>query len=180
MPVEIQTFILATTPLLELRGAIPVALLVHEMSIISAYVWSVLGNLVPMFAIVFLFDPVSFWLSKKSILMERFFNFIFQKTRRDHGDKVEKCGYFALAMFTSIPLPVSGAWTGSLIAVVFGLKKRYSLMAITAGVLLAGIGVLLIVEAGVGIEERYGLQAVLGLALFLALVYVIIRKRVKR
>ena len=175
MSAELQTFFFSMVPLLELRGSIPFAILVHEMSPLAAYIWSVLGNLLPVFAVILLFDPVSGWLSKKSSLMNRFFSFIFDKTRKDHGERVEKYGYFALAIFTSIPLPVSGAWTGSLVAVVFGLRKRWSIIAVSIGVLVAGVGVTLITEAGIGIKEMYGLQALLGVALFIILLYIILR-----
>ncbi len=174
---ELQTFFLAMVPLLELRAALPVALVVYQMSPISAYLWSVLGNIIPIFLILSLFDPVSVFLSKKSVLLKRFFSFLTNKARNDYTEKLEKYGYLALALFTSIPLPITGAWTASLVVIVFGMKKGLSILSIIIGVLLAGVGVMLITISGVGVESYYGPQVLLGIVFLIFLIYFIIRKR---
>lgn len=180
MPAELQIFFLSMTPLLELRGAIPFALLFYQMDFFSAYFWAVLGNLVPVFVVILFFDSVSGWLSKKSLLARRFFTFLFQKTRKDHSKRVEKYGYLALALFTAIPLPISGAWTGSLVAVVFGLNKKWSIVAVATGVLIAGVAVTFIVKTGVGVKDMYGAQTLLGVALFIILLYIILRSSFRK
>ncbi len=180
VPAELQTFFLAMVPVLELRAALPVALLVHQMSPVSAYAWSVAGNIVPVFIILNFFDPVSLWLSQKSLLMKRFFSLLIEKTRKDYDGKLEKYGYLALALFTAIPLPITGAWTASLVVLVFGLKKKISILSISAGVLCAGLLIILITEAGVGIEKSYGPQVFGGVVFLILLIYLILRKKSNR
>ncbi len=177
IPAEVQTFFLAMVPVLELRAALPVALLVHQINPLSAYLWSVAGNIVPVFVILSFFDPVSLWLSERSVTMKRFFTFIFEKTRKNYNGKVERYGYLTLALFTAVPLPVTGAWTASLVVLLFGLKKGISVLSITVGVLCAGLAILFITQAGVSIEESYGFQALGGVIFLILLVYFILRKK---
>jgi uncharacterized membrane protein len=171
---EIQTFLLATTPISELRGAIPFAISTHKMSLLSVYFFSVLGNAVPVFILLYFLNPVSLWLSKNFAFMKKFFDYLFEKTRREHSKKIKERGCFALFIFTAIPLPLTGAWTASLVALLFGFSYLKSAVAIIGGVMLAGIIVLFTVEGGVAIKEFYGVQAlggVLLLALFLYFIY---------
>ncbi len=177
MTAELQTFFLAMVPFLELRASLPVALVVYQMSPMSAYFWSVTGNLVPVFVILSFFDPVMLRFSKRFAVIGRFYSFLSEKARRDYNGRLQKYGYFALALFTAIPLPVTGAWTASLVVIVFGLKKKISILAITAGVLSAGVAVYLIVNAGVALEKSFGPQIILGLTFLTLLIYIIIRRR---
>jgi uncharacterized membrane protein len=171
---ELQTFLLGAAPISELRGAIPFAILMHNMNPLSAYFFSVLGNAVPVFLLLYFLNPVSLWLSKNFAFMKKFFDYLFEKTKKEHSKKIKERGYFALFIFTAIPLPLTGAWTASLVALLFGFSFLKSAIAIIGGVMLAGIIVLFIVEGGVAIEQFYGAQAlggVLLLALFLYFIY---------
>ncbi len=182
MSKEIQTFLFAMTPLFELRGAIPFAILVQKMTPFSAYFISVLGNIVPIFFIVTFLKPVSLWLSEKFLFMKRFFEYLFSKTRKNHSERIKKYGPFALFLFTAIPLPLTGAWTASLIAVLFGLSFFQSITSIGGGVALAGLFVVFIVEGGVAIEKFYGSQVLAGvllLVLFLYFIYYQNNKKLK-
>lgn len=177
MVAEIQTLFIAMMPVLELRAALPFALLVHEMDLLPAYFWSVLGNIIPIFFILAFLDPVSLWLSKNFSFMKKFFDFLFSRTRRNYDQRVKKYGYFALCIFTAIPLPITGAWTASLVAFLFGFSYLKSIIAIICGVLVAGVGVLFIVETGVALEYYYGPQVLLGVILLALLVYFIYHRK---
>ncbi len=177
MSPEIQTFLIAMTPVFELRAALPFALLVHNLNPFSAYFLSVLGNIIPIFLILRFLDPVSLFLSRKIPFMKKFFDFLFQKTRKDYDGRFKKYGYLALTLFTAIPLPITGAWTASLAAFLFGLSYVKSVVAIICGVLLAGVFVYFIVEAGIAVESYYSFQIVLGISLLALLTYFIYSKK---
>ena len=160
---EIKTFLLAMTPLGELRLAIPVGLVAYKLEPITVYLVSVLGNLVPVFLILFLLRPVSDFFSKRISFSERFFCHLFSKTQNNHSWKMKKYGLLALFAFVAIPLPVTGGWTSSLIAVVFGIPFRKSFPLISLGVATAGLIVLTITLTGITIEKYLSWQILLGL-----------------
>lgn len=143
---RIWTFLTAMTPVGELRAAIPIALSTYGMGIIETYIISVLGNLVPVIAILWILEPVSKFLMQKFHWANRFFSWLFNRTRKKHSAKFEKYQGFALIGFVGIPLPVTGGWTGSLIAYVFGIPPKKALGQIVIGVLIAGIIVTVIVK----------------------------------
>ncbi|MDD3190388.1 MAG: small multi-drug export protein [Candidatus Pacebacteria bacterium] len=136
---EAVTFIVSMLPVSELRGAIPLAIGVYNIDPIKAYVISVVGNMVPVFFLLLLVDKVSAALSKESTLFERFFRWQFEHTRRKNADKFQKWGSLALVVFVAIPLPVTGAWSGSIAAFVFGIPFKKAFPLIFAGVLIAGL-----------------------------------------
>jgi uncharacterized membrane protein len=135
-PHEVATFILAMLPISELRGAIPYAITVGEMSWQKAYVIAVLGNALPVIPILYLIGPVSDWLRRFPIF-DRFFTWLFARTRRK-GELIERLEVIGLMLFVAVPLPVTGAWTGSLAAFLFGVRKRWAIPAVLAGILIAG------------------------------------------
>ncbi|MBU1119048.1 small multi-drug export protein [Patescibacteria group bacterium] len=139
IPHWLATMMTAMLPIGELRAALPIALTVYNMPFWEAYLFSVAGNLIPVAFILWFLDPVSKWLMKHSKLMNRFFTWLFDRTQKKHTKKFEKWGVIALITFVAIPLPITGAWTGSVAAFVFGIpfKKAFPLIAI--GVLIAGI-----------------------------------------
>jgi len=136
---RILTFLTAMTPIGELRAAIPIALLTYGMNIYETYIISVIGNMVPVVAILWVLEPVSKFLMKRFRLARRFFNWLFGYTRRRHSKRFEKYKGYALIGVVGIPLPVTGGWTGALIAFVFGIPPKKALLHIFIGVLIAGI-----------------------------------------
>jgi len=151
LPPEIATLILAMIPITELRASIPIALTVFDLGIPAAFFWSVLGDFIPTFFILWLIGPISAYLMRKSKLMNKFFQWIFDRTRRKTLQKYETYGEIALMMFVAIPLPFTGAWTGALAAFLFGIPKKKSLFFITLGILIAGILVTILSLGGIGI-----------------------------
>ncbi len=141
---EAVVFFFAMVPIFELRGAIPVApvvakLLGVEFSFWKIYLIAVLGNMVPVLPILLLLEPVSNFLRNHSKIFDRFFEWLFARTRRRIEAKIEKYGALGLMLFVAIPLPVTGAWTGCIAAFLFGIRLRYAFPSVLAGVMIAGV-----------------------------------------
>ncbi len=128
---------MAAAPISELRGAIPLAIIKYHFPWYYAFLVAIIGNLLPVPLILLFLDTVSRLLSKVS-LFERMLTWLFERTRR-RGRIVGRYERIGLALFVAIPLPVTGAWTGSVIAVLFGLKFKHAFFSILVGVLIAGI-----------------------------------------
>ncbi|MFA5228579.1 MAG: small multi-drug export protein [Candidatus Paceibacterota bacterium] len=144
IPYELQTFIIAATPIIELRGAIPIALFNYELSITSAFIFSVLGNIFPVIFILLFLEKVSKFLSEKNKLFKKFFDWLFVRTRKNYQGNYEKLKDLFLIIFVAIPLPMTGAWTGSLCAFLFGVPFKKAFPLISLGVIIAGVIVTLI------------------------------------
>lgn len=141
---ELIVLIISMLPISELRGAIPVAIFKFNMPIFKAYIISVIGNLIPVLPIIYFLEPIRRFLSKIK-LFRKFFDWLYERTYK-RSKKVMKYGAIGLALFVAIPLPVTGAWTGSVAAIIFNIKPQYAFPSIIAGVLVAGIIVSLIVQ----------------------------------
>ena len=129
-------FVLSMAPISELRGAMIYAAAI-DFPLAQALAISIIGNLIPVLPILLLLGPISGWCSKFPI-GERFFNWVFARAR-SKSEKVKRYEALGLTLFVCIPLPVTGAWTGAAIAFVLGIRTRNAFLAITAGVMLAGI-----------------------------------------
>lgn len=138
VPAPLTIFLFAMTPIFELRGSIPAALLL-QLPLYQAYLLSVAGNIVPAIPILMFLEPVSEFLRARSSIADRFFEWLFTRTRQRTEKKIQKYGVFGLILFVAIPLPVTGAWTGCIAGFLFGIRFRYALPAIIAGVLIAGV-----------------------------------------
>jgi uncharacterized membrane protein len=138
----ITVFLISMLPVSELRGAIPVALHTFKMSIAKSYLVSVIGNLIPPLLILLFLGPFSRFLSKWRPF-EKFFNWLFSHTK-SRSVVVEKYKTFGLAIFVAIPLPITGAWTGSIAAFLLNMSIKYAMTGILVGVLTAGVIVTLI------------------------------------
>jgi len=128
---------IAASPISELRGAIPVAISAFHFPWYYAFLLAVIGNLVPVPFILLFFNTVTQLLRKVGFL-ERLLNWLFERTKR-RGKIIKRYERIGLALFVAIPLPMTGAWTGSLVAVLFGLKFRYAFLSIFIGVLVSGV-----------------------------------------
>ncbi|HHT78605.1 MAG TPA: small multi-drug export protein [Actinobacteria bacterium] len=133
----LSTFFTAMTPIGELRASIPLGLGVYKLDIYSTIIFSILGNLIPAVVIVYALEPVSKFLMKRFRIFDRFFTWLFNRTRKKYYKKFEKYSGFALATFVGIPLPVTGAWTGATIAFVFGIPPKKAVLDIFLGILMA-------------------------------------------
>jgi uncharacterized membrane protein len=136
LPKEYVVMIVASLPIAELRGALPLALS-FGMPMAKAFWLSVLGNISFVAPALFLFEPVSGALRKFKI-WARFFDWVFERTKKN-ADTIQKYEALGLAIFVAIPLPMTGAWSGVIAATLFKIRFRYAFIAIVAGVLGAGI-----------------------------------------
>jgi uncharacterized membrane protein len=123
-------------PIAELRGGIPYAWS-QGISPLTAYGIAVIGNLIPVIPLLLILGPVSKVL-RRNRLFDRFFEWWFQRTL-NRSKLVERYKSLGLILFVMIPLPVTGAWTGSVAAFLLGIKFKHAFPAIVAGVLLAGV-----------------------------------------
>jgi uncharacterized membrane protein len=137
LPGELVVIITSALPILELRGGIPVAMTLLDFPWYYAFLLAVIGNMLPVPFILLFLDAATRLLSKVR-LFDRFLNWLFERTRR-RGEIIQKYERIGLVLFVAIPLPITGAWTGSLAAVLFGLKFKHAFLSIFIGVLIAGV-----------------------------------------
>lgn len=136
LPKDYIVIIVGALPVSELRGAIPLALS-FGMPLSKAFWLAVLGNWIIVIPALFLFEPVSNYL-RKMRLFARFFEWVFARTKKN-SDAIQKYEALGLLFFVAIPLPITGAWSGVIAASLFKIRFRYALIAITAGILCAGL-----------------------------------------
>ena len=133
-------FFISMVPIVEIRGAVPVAV-ANDLNLFWTYVICILGNMLPV-PIIYLFArKVLVWGSDKKFI-GKFFSFCLEKGEKG-GRKLEaKAGngmFVALMLFVGIPLPGTGAWTGTLAASILDMDFKSSVLAVLGGVLMAGI-----------------------------------------
>ena len=133
-------FLVSMVPLIELRGSIPIGLGMG-LNPLWLYIICIVGNMLPVPFIFFFARKVLVWGSDKKFI-GKFFKFCLEKGEKG-GKKLEaKAGkglYWALFLFVGIPLPGTGAWTGTLAASLLDMDFKKSVIAVMAGVILAGI-----------------------------------------
>lgn len=139
----LATFLLSMLPIFELRGAIPLAITRFDMPLWQIFIVAVTGSFIPGIFIVYWLGPISNWFRKQSIL-DKFFRWLFDRTRSKFNKKYAVWGRLALMFFVAIPLPGTGVWTGSLAAWLFNFDKKQALVYIGLGSILAGLLVTLI------------------------------------
>ena len=124
-------------PISELRGGIPYALS-HDIHPLVAYLLCVGVNALA-FPIVFLFLEFLHPIFLKVKLYESLFEKFVVRTQKKIEKNIKKWGFWGLMIFVMIPLPVTGAYTGSFAAWLFNIKKKQAFLAVTLGVIIAGI-----------------------------------------
>ncbi|MEO0115374.1 MAG: small multi-drug export protein [candidate division WOR-3 bacterium] len=134
---ELVVLLVAMLPIIELRGAIPIGINFYHLVWYKAVILAIIGNMLPIFLIIFLLDKIAKVLSKIKIF-EKFFAWLFARTRRK-SKIIEEYETIGLMIFVAIPLPMTGAWTGAVAAFLLGLKYLNALMAIFFGVLIAAV-----------------------------------------
>ena len=140
----ILVFLVSMVPLIELRGAIPIGLstlLGNPLPVLPLYIVCIVGNMLPVPLIFFFARKVLEWGADKKFI-GKFFRFCLEKGEKGGKKLQEKAGrglYVALFLFVGIPLPGTGAWTGTLAASFLDMDFKKSSIAIMAGVILAGI-----------------------------------------
>ena len=143
----VLAIILSILPISELRGGLPVAInyaLKNNISIWPIFLLILFFNVIVIFFIFFFLDYLHKHFMKLA-LYRRVFGYFLMRARKK-ADKVEAqiglLGFLALTVFVAVPLPLTGAWTGCLIAWILGLDRKKSILSISLGVLIAGLIVL--------------------------------------
>ncbi|MCR5655277.1 MAG: small multi-drug export protein [Lachnospiraceae bacterium] len=141
----LMIFLISMVPLIELRGAIPYAVGFREagveINMVIAYILAIAGNMLPVPFIYFFARKVLEWGKDKPVI-GKFFTFCLEKGHKGGEKLQEKAGrglFWALLLFVGIPLPGTGAWTGTLAASILDMGFKKSVLAVVCGVILAGI-----------------------------------------
>lgn len=137
-PKELATFLIAIIPVTELRASIPVAINQFGMSAFSAWFYSVLGTYFAMLMIIFILDPVANFLSRHFSFFKKFFDWLFEHTRKRANGKMEKYGSWAIFILAATPVPLIGGLTGALAAFVFGVNWKKSMPLLLVGTMVSG------------------------------------------
>lgn len=133
---ELCVFICSMIPIIELRGAIPLGA-GFGMGLLETYILSVIGNILPV-PFILLFIRVVLDFMKKVKGLKKIALWVEAKADK-HKGKIEKYAYVGLFLFVAVPLPGTGAWTGSLIAALMKMKFWKAFLWIILGVLAAGV-----------------------------------------
>ena len=142
---EILVFIISCMPILELRGGLIAAALLH-LNPISSYVISIIGNIIPVPFILWFINYILNWM-RNSKRFKGIANWLDKKVNK-HKSQIEKFGFWGLVFFVGIPLPGTGAWTGCLIAAVLEMDRKKSFVAAMIGIFIASI-IMMILSFGV-------------------------------
>jgi len=134
---EVKVFLIAMIPIFELRGAIPIGIYSYGLSYWEVIPIAIAGNMVPIFLILLFFDFVTKIFFKFKIT-KKLLEAIFRRTR-SKSELIEKYEEIGLMFFVAIPLPITGAWTGSLAAYLMGLSFWKSIFFIFLGVCIASV-----------------------------------------
>jgi len=137
---ELKVLLLSMAPVSELRGAIPLGILSYGFPVWKAYAIAVVGNFAVVAPFLFFLERFSVYLMERWGLFRQVMNWVFERTRRKHLAKFHETElkYFALFLFVAIPLPMTGAWTGTVVAYLLGIPFRRAVLTILLGVLFAG------------------------------------------
>ena len=152
----ILVFLISMVPVVELRGALPYALgpwMGQPLPLLQAYLICIIGNMLPV-PLIYLFARKLLEWGKDKPLIGKPFTWCLEKGKKGGEALQKKAGqglFLALMLFVGIPLPGTGAWTGTLAASILDMEFKESVLAVMFGVLLAGIIMLLLSTAGYGI-----------------------------
>lgn len=133
-------FLVSMVPLVELRGAIPISQGLG-LPLLSSYIICIIGNMIPVPFIYLFARKILEWGQDKPVI-GKFFRFCLEKGEKGGKKLQAKAGrglFLALLLFVGIPVPGTGAWTGTLAASILDLDFKKTVFSVLGGVLLAGI-----------------------------------------
>jgi uncharacterized membrane protein len=136
-------FGLAMVPVSELRGAIPLGL-AYDIPWYECYILCCIANFIPVPFILLLIKKVIKWMAESKVEFFKKVSLWIQNKADKNKDKVNRYGVFGLILFVAIPLPMTGAWTGALVAAVTNMKFGRAVICCITGILIAGTIVTLI------------------------------------
>lgn len=141
-------FFCSMIPIIELRGAIPMGW-AFGLPWWQTYIIAVLGNLLPVPFILLFINTIIKWMSNSKIkFFNKFANWLLQKAEKNRA-RIEKYAFWGVALFVAVPLPVTGAWTGSLVSAVINMKFWKALLSALIGIMIAGVIMTVIFYGGI-------------------------------
>ena len=155
MPDELITFLTAMTPIGELRASVPLGIVTFDLSWPLVLVLSIAGNLVPVPFLILGLRRTGRWLESFPNPAGKFLSWRSAQLQARLGGNVNRYGPMAIVLIVAIPLPMTGAWTGSLAVWALNVPLRQGLPAIAAGVFIAGAVVTSLTLAGVGVVKLF-------------------------
>lgn len=129
--------LVAASPIAELRGAIPLGILVYKLPFWQVFFIAIMANMVPVLLLPVL-DFLTKALSSRFSILEKLSTWLFSITRKRHESMFRLLRNFLLVVLVAIPLPFTGAWTATLVAFVFGIPFKKAFPLILFGVIIAG------------------------------------------
>ena len=135
----LATLIISMVPIIELRGAIPVAVFTFHLTYMEAFIVSFIGNIIPVYFIVKFIRPIFNLLGKIKIL-KKIIDWATEKATKKiaESERLQKATLLGIFLFVAVPLPGTGAWMGALIANFLDLPPKKAIPPIVAGVFTAG------------------------------------------
>ena len=135
---ELGIMLCSMIPIIELRGAIPLGAALG-LPWWQSYLLSVIGNMIPVPFILLFIRKILEWMCRSKIkFFNKIGNWIDNKAEKNR-DKIEKYSFWGVCLFVAIPLPVTGAWTGSLVAATIEMKFWKAMLSALLGVMIAGV-----------------------------------------
>ena len=142
-------FLVTMVPLIELRGAVPISQAL-KLPVIPSFIIAIIGNMLPVPVIYLFARKVLLWGADKPVI-GKFFSWCIEKGEKGGKKLQEKAGrglFVALLLFVGIPVPGTGAWTGTLAASILDMDFKSTVAAVMLGVLLAGVIMMVVSVAG--------------------------------
>jgi|UniRef100_A0A7V3PSK7 uncharacterized membrane protein len=134
---QLIVFLISTVPIVELRGAVPIGNNLFGLPLWQTVLLAITGNMVPIVLVLLFLEKLVEWLGHIR-LFRRFFDWLFKRTRK-RSAVIARFEFWGLVIFVGIPLPMTGAWTGSVAAVLLGMSYWRALLGILLGVVMAAI-----------------------------------------
>ncbi len=131
-----MTLLISMVPVVELRGAIPIAT-AHGLNLWVAICTAIVGNLIPVPFIIVFIRKIFVWMKRKSKRLGNLVRRLEARAAKKSGT-VERYQFFGLLVLVAVPLPGTGAWTGALVAAMLDMRLKKAFPAIFTGVLIAG------------------------------------------
>lgn len=142
--VWVYLFLITLFPAVELRGSIPAAILVYKLPVVTSVIVITIANIL-ITPIVFLLWDLFLKIAHRIKFLDRFVNFYLANLQKRSQKTIDKYGFWGLLIFVAIPLPGTGAYSGALVAEIFGMHKGKAFVAVSLGVIVASIIVTLAV-----------------------------------
>lgn len=155
LPPQLTTTLIAMTPVGELRAAIPWGMTFGGLSSTQALIFALIGNILAAALVVLLLPLITRFARAHSRPLDTLLQKIFAKTRKKHSKNFLRFEALFLIILVAIPLPGSGAYTGALVAWLFGVKPKTSIPLIAIGVIIAGFLMLGIVNGGRALAQSW-------------------------